>query len=148
MMIELNKNDIQNLIQYLKDVDKDFGILLSEKVDLELYAIKLLNNGHVIAILNDVKSIIGINCFYSNDQVNKTAYLPILSVKSEARGKGCAKQMISKMIDMCKKNGMKTISCNSINPIAVSLYKSFGFKEFRTERYNNFEKIYLSLSLN
>lgn len=150
MIIELDNNvyNVRQLVQYLNYVDKDFGIPLSDKVDLDIYAFKLCTNGHVIAIVDEKAEIIGITGFYSNDKVKKIAHLPILSVKKEARGKGFAKQMISSMINICRQEGMEKIQCDSVNPIAIALYKSFGFVEYRKEFRDNMEIVYLELLLN
>lgn len=121
--------DSQTFIKYLYDVDHDFGIPISEKNTIELFACKLLTNGNVYVVEEncEIVSCIG---FYCNDVVNNNAYLPILSTKKIARGKGYARLLIHKMIEVCKNNDMKIIYCDSINPRAVALYKSIGFVEY------------------
>lgn len=139
--VELLKNH-EDLHKYLNDVDKDFGTPLSSKTDLISFASKLIKYGHVYVIKEgyDIVAMIG---FYSNDTINNNAYLPILSTKDRARGKGYARKLVSEMIDICKKDGMKTIFCDSINPIAISLYISLGFNEYKKEE----NKSYLKLKL-
>ena len=127
-------------------MDKDFGIPLSAKVDLEVYARKLLRYGHVL-VVREEERIWGVNGFYSNDTIGKIAHLPLLSVKAEARGKGYAKQLIAKMISVSRSDGMERIQCDSVNPVAVSLYKSFGFKELRAGIIHGMKIVYLELLL-
>lgn len=148
MITELSNNefDAKQLIQYLEYVDKDFGIPLSAKVDLEVYARKLLQHGHVL-VAKEGEEAAGVIGFYSNDTIGRTAHWPLLSVKKETRGKGYAKQLIAKMISVCRSDGMERIQCDSVNPIAVSLYKSFGFRELRTGIIHGMKIVYLELLL-
>lgn len=132
----------EDLYKYLNDVDNDFGIPLSFKIDLKSFALKLIKYGQVYVIKED-KHITAMIGFYCNDNINNNAYLPILSTKEIARGKGYARILINMMIDKCKNVGMKYIYCDSINPIAIALYKSLGFIEYKVEE----EKSYLKLNL-
>ncbi len=132
------------LIQYLKDVDLDFSIPLSQKIELDSYAEKLLTYGNIHVSIEDdqIEAIIG---YYSNDFERYTAVLSILSTKEKARGKGIAKKLVIEAIDVCKKNQMKHFIVDSVNPIAINLYKSLGFKLFKTEIINGLIKEYLVL---
>lgn len=134
------------LYGYLLEVDKDFGIPLSCKVDLASYASRLLSNGCVIAVKENEKlaSIIG---FYCNDHQQKTAHLPLLSTAKWARGKGYAGLLIREMIITCRNAGMHKICCDSVNPIAIHLYKSIGFKETTRTKEGDFEKIFLEYKI-
>ena len=135
----INLND---LISYLNDVDHDFGIPISEKITINYFAEKLLTFGKVFGVKEneEIVSCIG---FYCNDNINRNAYLPILSTQKRARGKGYARILVNKMIEECKKCEMKTILCDSINPHAINLYKSIGFVQYNSED----NKVFLKLEL-
>lgn len=125
-------SDLKCLIDYLNDVNEDFGIPLSSKAPIVSFANKLLSFGNVFAIKfnNEIVSCIG---FYCNDVINYTAHFTILSTKNSARGKGFARLLTNKMIEECKKNKMRKILCDSINPHAIALYKSVGFIEYKKD---------------
>lgn len=149
MMIEELKyisSDVTRLAEYLMAVDSDFEVPLSSKTDLYIFTEKLLSKGHLLAVIED-NVIMGINGFYCNDQINKIAHFSILSCKQEIRGKGYARRLVEKMIEICKANTMKKIHCDSVNPIAICLYKSCGFIEYRTELCDELKKTYLELRL-
>lgn len=148
-MVELKNNEFntQILVNYLCEVDCDFKTPLSKKINLKDFALKILSNGHVFAILDSHNSVISVNCFYCNDEINKTAYLILLSVKKEYQGKGYAKQLVLDMINFCRQKGMVKICCETVNPIAASLYESIGFQIYKSEYCNNIIKKYLQLSL-
>lgn len=133
-------------VQYLRTVDKDFEIPLSSKVDLEFYADKLLGSGYVLAVMESVQ-IVSVIGFYCNNQQTKVAHLPLLSSLKNVRGKGYAKLLIKNMIFVCKENGMNKIYCDSVNPVAIGLYKSMGFIEIKEENINSLSKIYLEYKI-
>lgn len=141
--LQFTADDYRRLVDYLLDVDKDFGISLSSKVQIPVYAEKILQDGRVYMI-EECGQTLALICFYCNDHKTHIAHLPILSTKRQARGKGYARVLIQRMIADCKEEHMVRICCDSINPIAVSLYKSLGFIEDRREELQSQTKIYLS----
>ena len=134
------------LVQYLKDVDEDFLIPLSQKTDLVSFASKILTYGHAYMEKLDAE-FVGLVTFYCNDNKTLKANLPILSVKKKARGMGLSKQLVSKAINTCRYYGMKKFQVDTVNPIAKVLYESLGFKVFKTENSEIGQKEYLELIL-
>ena len=125
-------NDYQLLLHYFQTVDNDFGISLSRKVDLKEYTSKLLKYGYVYAIMDENRQdILSCIVFYCNDMDTHIAYLPLLSTRADARGKGDGKLLVNEMIQCCKQKGMCRIICDSVNPVAVKLYKSLGITEYQ-----------------
>lgn len=142
----VSKESLKSLIDYLYDVNEDFEIPLSEKTDIKSFAEKLLQFGNVI-IIEELDKIIGCIGFYNNDSINLKAYIPILSVKSNYSGNGYAKLLINETINECNKKGIKSINVDSVNQIAIRLYKSFGFKTIKTMRTDTCNKEFLKLDL-
>ena len=139
------EEDQKLLIEYLRLVDKDFYIPLSNKVDLVSFSTKLLKYGFVICVNHGhIEGLLG---GYANDLVNHTAYLSILSTLKDARGKGYAKQMLTDAIKYCKMCGMKKIICDTVNPVALHVYKSVGFIMYKSEKIGNFQREHLELNL-
>lgn len=134
-----NKKELED---YLNEVDKDFNTPLSNKISISIFASKLVEYGKVF-VIKENKETLAMISFYCNDTITHKAYLTILSTKERARGKGYARLLITKMISICKENKMQHIYCDSVNPIAISLYKSFGFTEYKKEE----NKSYLELNL-
>ena len=141
-------NDYQLLLHYFQTVDNDFGISLSRKVDLKEYTSELLKYGYVYAIMDENRQdILSCIVFYCNDMDTHIAYLPLLSTRADARGKGYAKLLVNEMIQCCKQKGMCRIICDSVNPVAVKLYKSLGFTEYQVQRCEQLTKTFLKLDL-
>ena len=141
--LQSTMDDCRRLVDYLLDVDEDFGIPLSSKVQIPVYAEKILQNGRVYVIEED-GLFMALICFYCNDSKNHIAYLPILSTKRQARKKGYARVLIQQMIADCREEHMVRICCDSVNPVAVSLYKSLGFVEDYRKELQHQTKVYLS----
>lgn len=118
---------IERLVSYLQYVNNDFKISLDKKTTLVSFVEKLLRNGVVYMAIDENGTDSAMIGFYCNDEVDKVAHWSILSTKLQARGKGYATKLILKMIEECRVVGMQYIVCDSVNPIAVSLYKSMGF---------------------
>lgn len=122
------REDKDLLLSYLYLVDEDFGIPLSLKHNLEDYASKLLRLGIVIVVMIDGE-IQSCRAFYCNNTESRVAYGSMMSTLSKARGKGYAKLLVEEMIKICRIKGFKSIISSSINPVAISLYKSVGYQE-------------------
>ena len=113
-------NDYLLLLQYLQEIDNDFEISLSQKVNLEEYVSKLLQNGYVYTVIDENKrNILACVGFYCNDMNTHIAYLSLLSTRMQARGKGYAKLLVNTMVECCKKRGMYKIFCDSVNPLSL-----------------------------
>lgn len=145
-LLHNTKQDFCLLVSYLNLVDKDFGVPLSQKQNLEVYATKLLDKGMVLGVIenDEIVSCIG---FYCNDIENGIAYISMMSTFLKARGKGYAKSLLEEIIKICRKKGFKAIISSSINPVAISLYKSVGYEEMNRETTDNNECVVLKYVL-
>ena len=142
----LPNRDEQLLNDYLHQVDNDFAIPISHKVDITEYASRLLSAGHVAAV-EDAGVCVSVVGFYCNDEQSRTAYLSFLSTLKAVRGRGCAKLLVNEAIKVSRQAGMLKICCDSVNHGAVSLYKSVGFKEIKCEKVAGLEKRFLEYNL-
>lgn len=130
------------LIEFLRSIDKDFIPHLSEKVNLEEYVDKILEKSHLIHFHNDEGKLIGLLVLYCNDFKNKRAYIPLVGVLDSFRGNGIAKKMMSECLNYVKQKGFKIIGIHSNNPIAINLYRKFGFRII-----NGSKRVYMELIL-
>lgn len=148
MILKLSNtsNNINLLTQYLCEVDNDFEIPLSSRTELKIFSLKLLLHGHVFFAI-EKKQAVGLIAFYCNNYENHQAYIPILSVKQNYRSKGYARQLINIAINVCRLYKMSTVAVDSINPIAITLYKSVGFKTYKTDDITGMTKEYMTLNI-
>lgn len=123
--IEINPSLIKEL---LEKVDNEFQPRLSSKVDLTEYANKL-NDKAVLFVEVDNDILIGLCAVYMADRIQLQAYLSMLVVNPEFRGKGFAKKLILEMESAVRDNGFKTIRLEvyKSNEGALSMYLKLGY---------------------
>lgn len=148
MIRQLNNSldDHQLLLSFLHLVDKDFEVPLSSKTDLSEYASKVLNFGCVLVFIED-NEIISCRIFYCNDLEKKIAYGSMMSTLPQGRGKGYAKLLIKEMIKICRYKGCKSVISSSVNPKAISIYKSIGYNVIEEELEGDKKKVILEYIL-
>lgn len=132
---------LDQYVEFLTEVEKDFPTPLSEKVNILEYAIKLMNKAVVSALFENNK-IIGMAAIYCNDNENGFAYIPIVAIHKKMRGRKLSKSLIQSLISIAKERGAKKIGIHTENPVAQKLYESTGFKIIEDK-----ERKYLELTL-
>ncbi len=142
----LRYNDIDSLLIFLRKIDREFATPLSQKTNLFDYCEKLLTKGIVIAVL-EANEIVSCRAFYCNDANNGIAYGSMMGTLPKAQGKGFARFLIKEMMRICKQNGARCIISSSVNPKAISLYKSIGYKVIQEDIIGNVKKETLQLDL-
>lgn len=118
------KNEI---LRFLKDIDNDFNPSLSEKVILEEYVDKIYKKSHLVSHCLNNGKIVGLLVVYCNDFIDYRAYVALVGVLKDYRGRGIAERMMCECIDYVRCNNFKTIGIHSNNNIAINLYKKLGF---------------------
>ncbi|MEJ6518163.1 GNAT family N-acetyltransferase [Shewanella bicestrii] len=123
--IEINPSLIKEL---LEKVDNEFQPRLSSKVNLTEYACKL-NDKAVLFVELDKEILIGLCAVYMSDRIQLQAYLSMLAVDPEYRGKGFAKKLILDMESTVKDNGFKIIRLEvyKTNKGALSMYLKLNY---------------------
>lgn len=119
----LETGDCKSLVRFLHQVDFDFPIALSQKIDLESWAVKVLEIGLVVAAWQDGR-IVGVAAGYANDTVWRKAFLSVLAVAQDARGAGVGGDLVVEFERECSRRGMRCVSLttHSSNLAAKSLY--------------------------
>ena len=119
------------LMKFLQEIDKDFIPFLSQKVDLSSYCDKLLSNAQLFASYSDDENISGLVVLYANDFAKRYAYIPLVAVRKDCRGRGLAKELLVKAVSYVKKMGgqykMYILGIHTNNPIALRFYQKLGF---------------------
>lgn len=123
-----NKSTIEDLKNHLELVSSSFVPVLSERVNINEYSLKIYTNAiRFEAWVNGC--LVGLIACYANDERTKSAFITNVSVLSNMRGQGIAKQLFNHLLSSSHIRRFNSISLavNSKNNIAISLYKSFGF---------------------
>ena len=112
-IVACTKLDINEIISFLKAMDKEFPTPLSERV--ALYQNK----------------IVGLLGGYCNNHETKKGYISVLIIDRAFRGNKISKHLLEDFIQKCKASGMKQIEVHTYktNIEAIGLYEKFGFEK-------------------
>lgn len=124
------------LIDFLIRIEQDFKTPLSQKVDLEKYSAKLLNLATNYFCIESNK-IIGLVSIYCNNTSHNIAYIPLVAVDKDFRGKGISKSLLFAALDSARRHGFRIVGVHTESDIALRLYQSVGFviKENGSRKY-------------
>jgi ribosomal protein S18 acetylase RimI-like enzyme len=123
-------SDKSLMTDILKEYNESFPVSIDSRVgNLAQYAEKLINNSQAYVLFYNNTSV-GTVIFYANDKQNKAAYLTMIAVKQQFRGKGFASLLLSLCEDKSKEAGMikLILEVDLRNENAVGFYYNKGFK--------------------
>lgn len=129
----INKNDLINCLQFIKDLDKFFNPPIAEKVDLRLYLEKLLTLGFILAVKDKAKYV-GLAGFYCNDTATNVGYLSYFAIQEEYHGTGIARQLIGQVHSKMIEKNMKSskVETTEMNEVANKFYLKNGYSLFNS----------------
>lgn len=109
------------------DLSLKYSILDSYK-KIDDYISKLIEYATIISIREN-NQIVGAICFYSNNQKNLIAYVSMIAVHADYRGKGIGDELLSFAIANCKRKGFVfcKLEVNKKNAKALALYNKNDF---------------------
>lgn len=120
-----------------------------DSIASEEWVDKILEKADVITYERDGE-IIGWLVLYANNYHTRIAYLAGLYVLSKWRNNHIAYRLLNEAITKCVARGFKELTLYCNNPIAMSLYEKFHFKEIHKEivqKLGNKEYSFLSLDI-
>ncbi len=141
--------EIKRIYRFLLEISEDFVPPLQQKVDLKEYTSKLLNNA-VIQTAVDKEKIVGLIAFYCNKFDTKIAYIPIIGVDKNYRGKGIGNKLLKNAINHIKSKGFMEIEIKTWeNSSAQNLYIKNGFEieNFANDRPNDIRSVKMKLKI-
>ena len=132
---------IKEIVAFLNVVDEDFAPRLSERINFNDFALKVLEKSDLI-VYRESTQIIGLVVLYCNDYQTQRAYISLVAVHPEYRGRGIAKRMMNSAIQKAQRAGMSILGIHTNNIVALNMYLSFGFINVMPS-----ERSYLELKL-
>lgn len=129
------KEDIQSLLESFTPY---LGSLSSGSVDKEALAEKYHKYAKVVVLYEETQ-LAGFGCFYCNDTQSRTAFLSLIAVLPCHQRKGYGNMLLSEVISIAKKEGMKQIELEvkKKNPGAIQFYQKYGFSIMEKETENS-----------
>lgn len=119
---------LEELKQSLHDIDKDFVPSLSERVDLDEYAERMMSRAKFVVERDQNAVVKGIVAVYVDDEKSPNGFITHVATNKEYRNQGVAKRLITKTMAYCLKAGKTGVDLCTYNPAALSLYQKIGFE--------------------
>lgn len=124
--------DVNSIEVFLRRVDGDFPVPLSQKQDLGLFARKLLEKATLCVAANET-GITSMVAGYTENLTGAMAYVSIAATLPEARGQGLASGLMKEFIGICREKHIPAVHLYAVptNTAAMELYRRLGFVEWK-----------------
>lgn len=121
----INPNEKRHILQFF---DNEMFHPLSQNPNGEKVISRVMAAADILVAHNS--ELLGFIAFYANDAASQVAYITIIAVARQARGKGIGHRLIYHCMSLSKSRGMKTLmlKVHKDNETAICFYKSLGFQ--------------------
>lgn len=119
---------VEQLCEFLLQVDRSFPVPLSEKQDLKSYARKLQEKATVCAFCENGK-LLSMVAGYTDDLTDNLAYVAVVATLESARGRGLASAMMKDFLSVCAHKKVRAVHLYAVptNMGAMKMYRKLGF---------------------
>lgn len=116
---------------FLRQVDKDFPVPISQKQDLAAYAEKLLAKATLCADCEngELRALVA---GYTENLPEEKAYIALVATAAEARGKGLARALTAQFLQRCRQKKIPAVHLytDPSNAPAIRMYHKLGFQAY------------------
>lgn len=137
------------LERFLREVDRDFPVPLSQKQDLSAFAQKLLEKATLCEISRDgeIQSLVA---GYTENLTAGKAYISLVATLAKARGNGFAPKLIRQFLQICREKQIPAVHLYTVaaNTSAVKMYRKLGFEAYLMNDEPRPEDAHLIIYLN
>lgn len=130
-LMDLSACSEQQLVEFIRDMDKFFKPSIAARINLSQYVQKLKAHGIMLGSLGGDQKVTSLIGFYANDKMSHVAFITYLAVHPELQGKQVGKALVHMAMASSFQKGMRSIKVTtwSENSGALKLYQYMGFKE-------------------
>lgn len=138
-----NKSTQKDILEHLKDCDKDFVPPLSNRVNLSDYAAKLVQKAERFEAWS-MDKLVALVAVYANNLTERTAFITNVSVIPAHTGKGLAGKLLRSSFIQLKALTFRKVllEVSPSNEKAMNLYKKTGFLFLEKKDENNHILVY------
>jgi len=124
----MNRASAAEIAEHLRVCDDAFVPLLSERVDIDVYAGKIA--AHAARFETWADTLVGLLAVYCNDPERQTAYVTSASVHPAWHRCGIAAELVERCVAHVRERafGAVELEVDPANTRAVRLYASAGFR--------------------
>lgn len=126
--VERNRAGAAEVGAHLRECDASFVPPLSERVDLDAYAEKLVSRAERFEAWSDDR-LAGLVAAYCNDSERRAAFVTSVSVLPAWQGHGLASRLLQACIEYAQQAGFERVELevDLRNTAAAPLYRKHGF---------------------
>ena len=136
MFIQYKKStaSTQQVLEHLKKCKDNFVPGLDKKVDIDVYAKKIMEHAITFEAW-DANELIALIAAYFNDKKNNLAFITSVSTMKNYEKMGIASKLLETCIKYAEENRFKEINLqvSRDNMSAIRLYSKFGFIQKENE---------------
>lgn len=144
---QIESLSILEISDFFKEHDDHYFEKLSDRVDIDDYSQKLLENSLQFTLRDDI-DLIGLSpCYFNNDK-EKVGYISSLTIKEDFRGRKLGSAMIKEIAQFARNKKYNTImvKIHYDNHISHNFYLKNGFFDFIEDQENNFRLLRLEVN--
>ncbi len=140
---------ILEISDFFKEHDNDYFEKLSDRVDIDDYSEKLLENSVQFTLWDNV-NLIGLSPCYFNNVDEKIGYISSLTIKNGFRGKKLGSKMISQIKAYAQLRNFNSVvvKIHYANAISHNFYQKNDFIDFIEDKENGFRLLKLEVNSN
>lgn len=126
--------DVDAILRFLKEVDRDFPVPVSSKTPLEALAEKYAARA-TLCCAYDGDRIIAMAAGYTQNTVGSLGYLSLVAAVRDARRKGLCTKLVQEFLSIAADRGLTAVHLytHPTNEKAIALYLKLGFTYFDPE---------------
>lgn len=128
----MERPDKEQLLAFLRAVDRDFPVPLSQKVALEAYAAKLADRATLCASFDGGAVCALVAGYTENLPEDGIAYIALAATKRAFRRQGHARRLVRAFLTLCAGKGIPAVHLytDRANTAAQKLYLDLGFAPY------------------
>lgn len=125
---------LAQLEAFLREVDGDFPVPLSQKQDLSAFAQKLMEKGTLCCVMEDDR-ILAMAAGYTRNLSENLAYLSVAAVLRSHRGRGLGAKTVQSFLQCSREAGAVGVHLYAVadNAPAMAMYRRLGFTLWQRE---------------
>ena len=134
---------------FLREVDMDFPIPLSHKVDISSLAKKYCEKATMCCRFKDDR-IIAMVAGYLDHTIDRIGYISLVAAVPDERKRGYSSALLKEFLELAKKRGLKAVHVytHKTNVGAIRMYRKLGFEDYDPREEPRPEDCHFIMNLN
>lgn len=123
--------DVKSVESFLRDVDNEFPIPLSSKVNISNLAEKYSEKATLCCRFRDEK-IIAMVAGYTEHTKDRMGYISLVATTADARRKGYSSALLEEFLEIARNKGLQAVHVytHRTNLRAIGMYQKVGFVDY------------------